>query len=77
MELPEDAEPSKPKAKAKPVEKTSLRVKCNNKVVGSGFIDPDRQVRIPKTHDIEISGPIRPGSWLDCQVKAGLIDILE
>lgn len=55
---------------------SSLRVMCAEHVVGS-LVDPDRKVRIPKGSDVKISGPVDEGSWLDCQMKAGLIVIVK
>lgn len=54
--------------------RTMLRVKCTDKVVGSGLYDGDNKVRIPKNEDgVKVEGPVRKGSWLESQMDAGLI----
>jgi hypothetical protein len=61
--------------KAPTKQSSSLRVMCAEHVVGS-LVDPDRKVRIPKGSDVKISGPVEKGSWLDCQMAAGLIVVV-
>jgi len=68
----------KPKEKEPEVVKTSFRVCCTTKVTGTLF-DTKRNVRIPPAGhgDIQIAGPIAEGSWMDAQIKAGLIQIVD
>lgn len=67
---------SEPEAKA--AEPQRLRLVCTPRTLGS-LVDPDRNVRIPANgqNPVEVSGPIAEGSWLDCQVKAGLIKVIN
>jgi len=82
-EKDEAAATAKPQAqaaqKAKPTDaefkNTSYRVQASAKMVGSLY-DPDRKVRISKSSDVKVTGPIPEGSWLYCQIKAGLVDFV-
>ena len=69
-------EPEKKVRKPRAPKVESLRVVCGPRTVGYLF-DPDRNVRIPANgqNPVELSGPVREGSWLDCQIKAGLIKV--
>ncbi len=55
---------------------TAYRIQASPKVVGALF-DPDRNIRISRVRDVAVTGPIPEGSWLYCQIKAGLIDFLN
>lgn len=47
---------------------------CSDKVTG-GLFDQERNLRIPGPglNPVQVNGEIRKGSWLDCQIKAGLV----
>ena len=65
-----DPEPSRaPKA-------VKLRVRCTEKCISSLY-DQDRKQRISKDASTVVAGPVVEGSWLDCQMKAGLIEEVE
>ncbi len=65
----------KPKATDAKFEANSYRVQCTSRMVGTLF-DPERKLRISKNSDVKVSGPIEPGSWLHCQIKAGLVEFV-
>lgn len=68
--------PRKPMSADASFPRASYRVKVSAKCV-SGMTDPDRGVRIQRTSDVKVTGPITEGSWLYCQIKAGLIEFTE
>ena len=49
-------------------------LQCSERVTG-GLFDTERNLRIPGPglNPVQVDGEIREGSWLDCQMKAGLI----
>lgn len=61
--------------KEQPPQASALRVRCTDRVAGTLF-DHEHNVRVPPhtaSEGIKIPGPVREGSWLDCQIKAGLV----
>ena len=40
------------------------------------YVDPDGTVYLPNQIVIRET-PVKPGSWLDCQIKAGLLECSE
>ena len=72
---PKKAAKKKPTKDDKEFNASSYRIMASEKVVGSLY-DQDRKVRIGRAHDVEVAGPIKPGSWLYCQIKAGLIKFM-
>ena len=71
QEAPPVIKKRKPRAKAAP--KVTLVV---NRCTGQKF-DPDRQISLIPGVPTAIKDSIKDGSWLDCQIKAGLFDIEE
>ena len=69
--------PAAAKPKAEPQAKQAgMRITCSPKVVGH-LHDPERNIMIPAhgQNPVEISGEVKEGSWLDCQIKANLITV--
>lgn len=63
------------RAKKDPTQASTLRIRCTERVVGSLF-DHEHNVRVPPhtaSDGVKIPGPVRAGSWLDCQIQAGLV----
>lgn len=53
--------------------KGALHVTCSNKVVGTMY-DTDREVRIPSAGQNAVQiADVKAGSWLWCQMDAGLV----
>ena len=69
---------TKPRRTRAPKKAESFRIVCTPRVVGY-LHDPDRNVRVPANgqNPVEVSGPVNPGSWLECQINAGLIKVIE
>lgn len=58
--------------------KDSFRVACTTKVVSS-MVEPNSGTRIPAAGqgDVVMAGPLKEGSWLEAQIAAGLLVIVE
>ncbi len=52
------------------------RIQGTPKLV-AGLVDSDRNVRITKAREERIVGPITKGSWLHCQIEAGLVTVMK
>ena len=64
--------------KLKEAGKDSFRVACTTKVIGS-LVEPKSGQRIPAAGqgDVVVAGPLKEGSWLDSQISAGLVVVVD
>ena len=64
--------------KLKKMGKDSFRVACTTKVIGT-MVDPKSGQRIPSAGqgDVVMEGPLKEGSWLESQISAGLLVVVE
>lgn len=79
-ELNQELETAAPAAEAQPKAKRAKREdkddgfpKFMRAVKGFGYTDPETGLRFNPVTPIKVDVAPREGSWLDCQIKAGLI----
>lgn len=53
-----------------------LRVQATSKCVGQLY-DHETKQYVFKGRETKFQGPVKSGSWLDSQIKAGLIEIVK